>query len=195
MQKDWKLMTLFIGAIDDLISCAEDSSGATKLFAKIWNATLADIHDKFPRTVVQVVNEMELARFVFNASSDDAHCIKQYENLNRTLPCCSFPGNSDGCDRIQKQSEQWNDVLNTLAAEWEAKKLPEFRVITNPILQRNIVLGNEVSAYDCFHPNLLNNQNLAINMWNNLFTPAEKKLTAIDRHAALYCPTADDFLK
>ncbi len=48
-----------------------------------------------------------------------------------------------------------------------------------------------LSTVDCFHPNFLAHEALAIGLWNNMIVPSAQKKTIWDPKDLPNCPTAD----
>lgn len=86
---------------------------------------------------------------------------------------------------MQTVTREYNQVMRSVAQNWQQKNLTDFAVIIQPILEKSnesdlqnfiliccfffekaILKREYVSELDCFHPNALANQIMAVALWN-----------------------------
>jgi hypothetical protein len=98
---------------------------------------------------------------------------------------------------------QINNVTQEVAAAFAALNDPKFTAVAQPGIEdtdltafpKNVAI-DLVSDVDCFHPSLCTDQNIAIAIWNNMFTPSARKKRSLDplNIVGPYCPTESDVL-
>jgi len=160
---------------------------------------LDQIHQKLPRTFVNVLT-------LFNVSDAwDIHLLSDYCILMWDTICKHECGciTASTSEKQRKSLDifgvEYNKRIRKVAAEWQAKNLPEYTVKVQPFLENMIVpkdvgtLG--VSELDCFHPSALADAGWAIGLWNSMLLPDSKKPTNMPQNISFICPTANTFLQ
>eukprot|EP00042_Codosiga_hollandica_P020792 m.69175 g.69175 ORF g.69175 m.69175 type:complete len:110 (-) comp50047_c0_seq1:119-448(-) len=89
----------------------------------------------------------------------------------------------------------YNDQLHQIADYWNGLHMDDFAVVIQPVTE-NLVIpnGTYVSHLDCFHPNLLADETLAIALWNSMITPAADKVHGMFPGTKPLCATEDTLL-
>lgn len=95
----------------------------------------------------------------------------------------------------------FNNITESLAAEFASKKNPGFTVVAQPGLTGiNLMKFPDPLVYlsdlDCFHPSQCSNEAFTYQIWNNMMSPPGKKSTEPDfNNLKVICPTEDTFLQ
>ena len=198
IEKDWKLLSIFVGANDMCVQCEEipiePTSGSD--YEKYFRETLQELQKSIPRLYVNVGLLFNISQ-IYNLSLQASHC----KNIHRLLPeecMCAFKSGEAG-DAHRKKMDQtaamYNSIIENVAAEFNTSD--SFVVVTQPAM-RDGTLHNFplsfISTLDCFHPSLEAHQLMAKVMWNGLWTPRKDKRTNFDYSVPFVCPTADTII-
>eukprot|EP01089_Gocevia_fonbrunei_P016048 TRINITY_DN4888_c0_g1_i1.p1 TRINITY_DN4888_c0_g1~~TRINITY_DN4888_c0_g1_i1.p1 ORF type:complete len:357 (-),score=49.77 TRINITY_DN4888_c0_g1_i1:4-1074(-) len=197
IEKDWKLVTVLIGANDACPLCWEFDrptvQQAADSFESYMSQVILEFSQKIPRTFFNVLPLFNISQ-VYYLSLNTSYC----DDVHISLPVeCTCAFDSDESNRIYLDSvvQAYASRLAKLEKEWKAKNLSDFIVQIQPFSQNLVIPNiNYLSTLDCFHPSLLAHQQLAIATWNSLLTPVGKKPQHLKPNQPLICPTADTLL-
>jgi len=197
--KDWKLLTLFIGANNICGACLNKPESKPKYFETHLRSVLSQIESSIPRVFVNLVEIFNISG-VYYAGKTSEYCELIHDMWPGECRCVETGVPSD-LQIMDEYSIQYNNISQTLAKEFASKNNPSFTVVSQPGLSGINLMKfpnplDYLSALDCFHPSLCSNQAFAYQIWNNMLTPIGKKSTVPDlNHIKLICPTADSFLQ
>jgi len=197
MEKDWKLLTMFIGANDLCASCTFDAPLLDPAeYEKHLMTTLKNVYAKVPRVLVQIMEMFNLSQ-VYNLSLKNKTCATIHRE---TFIECDCVFRADGAKlraEVDKTVQGYNAKARSVAAYFQSLKDPAFNVIVHPA-GRDTKLADfpidVLSTYDCFHPSRMMHQIMAINLWNSMLTPAAKRLTSLQLDVVPLCPNATTLL-
>jgi len=198
-EKDWKLVTIFIGA-NDLCAYNKDkiyySAEHYYKYLKMALETLKTM----PRTFVNLVEVLE-ATMVRELGPKNPIC-----NQFHKLECPDFMAGNDVNIGEGKQARiRYQRMVETLAAEYADEEeftvvhQPFFKDTVPPLHTKGFFKGKADLSYfapDCFHFSAKADAAAAEGLWNNIFEPEHQKRTSWRVGEALVCPTeADPYLK
>lgn len=192
--KDWKLLTILIGANDLCLACSGNVPFLTADdFEKNLIDVLEEVRTKIPRVFVNLVPMFNLSQ-VYEISLKSKHCI----DVHRLLPIeciCAFAPGEEG-DKLRRDLDervvQYNQRILKVADEYSGK-YKEFAAVAQPCFmnaRHESLPITIISTLDCFHPSLFMHELMAKVMWNCMLAPASKKITTFDAQANFTCPTS-----
>jgi len=196
MEKDWKLMTIFVGA-NDLCSACGDKAPFTDptTYSNRMLATLERIRKEIPRTFVNLVPMFNLSG-VYDLGLNTTHCTNTHKDLAFECACIFSPNATAARLLVDTLVMLYNEKIDLLAQQYQ-NKYPEFAVVVQPFAKNTVVKHLPVtflSGLDCFHPSLSAHQAMAIGLWNNMLTPRANKKLVLDIAEKPLCPTAQTLL-
>jgi len=198
--KGWKLLIILIGANDLCASCPSVNSPYSDptTWLNMYDGFLEQIHEALPNTFVAITSLLNIS-IVWDAMmaappEKEAYCMvvrKQFHECG-----CLDSGLESDRAAMDLHTVAYNQGLQNLAEQWQAKNLSDFYVSVQPFLE-GLVIPNMtfLSGLDCFHPSWQAHQAFAVTMWNSLFLPQDKKPVVIQLNNDLYCPTLNDYLQ
>jgi len=190
--KDWKLVTLFIGANNQCPSCQGNETNSAKAYEAALVPALEVLRKGMPRVLVNLVLMMKLSGLA-NAPGTSSHCILQHFLTKIECPCAL--GSAGEKALMDRTTDEDNRKQLEIAAAVAAKGYKEFGVVVQPVLSdMKIPDYTYLSTFDCFHPSLVAHQQIALGLWQNLFEPVGKKKTELVPPAKMKCPTDADFI-
>jgi len=171
LTKAWKLVSIFIGANDVCQLCNLTLDQQVNQFAANLESALSSLAAAFPNTLVAVTS-------VFNLSGVYQRVKSLYCKSLHLIPweCkCVLHTNAAGLRRADEAATRMRQRAREIVARFQAKNLTKFGVTYLPFTEGvdlNTFPTEMVSSLDCFHPSYICHQQLAIGVWNQLFTPA-----------------------
>jgi phospholipase B1 len=197
MAEDWKLLTLLIGANDLCASCTFAKPFLDPAeYEKHLMTTLTKVHEKFPRTFVQIVEMFNISQ-VYNLSLKSNACKDIHRAAFIECDCLFQPLGAKSRAEMDRYAQDFNARSRKVAAHFQGLNDPQFTVVTQPFGRDTSVASfpiEALSTLDCFHPSALAHEAMAINLWNSMLTPAAKKSTVTQLDAVPMCPTADTLI-
>jgi len=190
ISKDWKLLTIFSGLDDVVFYNATDptkQSTNTTLFAANLDHLLQAIRDALPRTFVNVVMLPEHFDPRVTTSRFSCWFFKWYSKHAGI----HWTDTATWTATIK----EYNQVFVETALRWKAKGLTDFGVSLQPFTQETVLTIADFDTEDCFHPNLLAHQGMAVGLWNNMLADSSgMKKASWNASDAVKCPDASSRL-
>ena len=201
IERDWKVLTIFVGANDMCIQCEEIQIQPTSPddYEKYFRDTLQALRSRIPRLFVNVVQLFNVS-MIYEVSLRSEHCV----DVHRVLPiecACAFKTGEEGVKRRKEMdltALAYNQRLEKVTREIMAQPSDSFAAVLQPVIRDGSPAGfplNFISTLDCFHPSLAAHQAMAKVIWNAMWTPAAKKTTTFRYMDPFVCPTANSTLQ
>lgn len=194
IENDWKLMTILIGA-NDICSCCDLNQTYTgpDAFEKDMRDVLEKVRSTLPRTFVNLILGFNISE-VYWLGRKSLYC--ELHQRVFSFECeCIFDKNANATRlEVDVVTQQYNQRLFKIAADYKAKNYSDFAAVIQPILYRANAIDfpeSFLSTFDCFHPSLIAHETFAIALWNSMLTPAAQKKTNISFGDIPMCPTAN----
>ncbi|KAM4867303.1 phospholipase B1, membrane-associated [Thomomys bottae] len=197
LEKDWKLITLFIGGSDLCHFCEnpEDHS-AEKYFLHIQEA-LDILYKELPRAFVNVVEVMELAGLYQGQGGKCAIPLAVQSNCS----CLQHFQNSLAMQELKEVNWKLQRGISRFSYLSQYMQREDFAVVVQPFFRNTLVPLNERGGMDltffsedCVHFSERGHAEMAIALWNNMLEPVGHKTTSNNfthSRAKLKCPSSD----
>ncbi|XP_006504111.1 phospholipase B1, membrane-associated isoform X2 [Mus musculus] len=197
--RDWKVITVMIGASDLCDFCTDSNHySAANFFDHLQNA-LDILHKEVPRALVNLVDFINpsIIREVFLKNPD-----KCPVNQSSVLCNCVLTPRKDSYElaRLEAFTKSYQSSMLQLVESGRYDTREDFSVVLQPFLLNTKlpVLENgkpdtSFFAPDCIHLNQKFHTQLARALWANMLEPLGKKTDTLDPkgHISLACPTKD----
>lgn len=131
IDKDWKVLTIVIGANDLCVGCRNRSSSMPENWAATIDAALAKIQQNIPRVFVNLVPLFNVSQ-VWTLSRGHPYCEFVFKHINE-CPC--LRETDEDRQIMDHLSVGYNEKLNELAKKWNALQLPDFAVSVQTYMQ------------------------------------------------------------
>ncbi|XP_038074942.1 phospholipase B1, membrane-associated-like [Patiria miniata] len=190
-EKDWKLVTIFIGGNDLCKVCENPEKYSPSAYVRNIQATIQVLHDQMPRTFVNVIGILDLRQ------------INEFKGLlckishRQFCPCVS--GVSD--DELDKEWTptllQYQSQLEAMVTSGTFDDKEDFTVVYQPFLHESKIptlgVDDDLSfmAPDCFHFSAKGHAETGKSLWNNMVQPVGSKATAWVLDGPFTCPTEE----
>jgi len=195
-QQDWKLLTIFLGANNLCNVCTGRPDSLPDKFEENLRLMLTNIEQRIPRVFVNLVGIFNISG-VWDVHNTDLYCISLWSIMKKECGCLQS-GKAADRQAIDNAAVAYNQRMFKVAAEFYAKRNPQFTVVVQPGLSGAYIpeFGRPfLSNLDCFHPSLSANEAFAYQIHNNMWQPIGKKTIIPDIKSPKWiCPTADTFL-
>ncbi|KAL2911598.1 hypothetical protein HK105_208937 [Polyrhizophydium stewartii] len=186
--RDFKLLTLFIGSNDVCIGCSTlglDGALSPDVFESHMRQLFESMRQSIPRLVVNVLLQFNVSQ-VWDATHDDLRCsMLRSSGLVFECTCAFMPGPLGAVTRARMDElvQAYNERIVRIAAEYRSLRDPSFAVTVDPLF-RNVKIREWglpfLSDVDCFHPSLSAHESMAVGIWNNMFLPWGRKVEVFD---------------
>uniref|UniRef100_A0A8C6QB68 Phospholipase B1, membrane-associated n=1 Tax=Nannospalax galili TaxID=1026970 RepID=A0A8C6QB68_NANGA len=191
LDKDWKLITIFIGGNDLCQYCEENSE-----YVEHIRQALDILYEELPRTFVNVVEVMELAGLHRGQGEKCSMPLAVQSNCS----CLKRSENSLVIQELKKVN--WNLQSGISTFYWRRyTQREDFAVVVQPFFQNTLVPLNERGGMDlaffsedCFHFSERGHAEMAIALWNNMLEPVGHKTTSNNftySRSKLKCPSSE----
>nr|XP_008515989.1 PREDICTED: phospholipase B1, membrane-associated [Equus przewalskii]XP_014586721.1 phospholipase B1, membrane-associated [Equus caballus] len=197
LEKDWKLITLFIGSSDLCHYCEHPEAYSAGEYVQHIQQAL-DILYELPRAFVNVVKVMELAGLY---QSQGGKC---YMSLGAQSNCTCLRRSQDNSSEMQELKKvNWNfqSGISRFSYQHQYLQREDFAVVVQPFFQNTLVPLSERGdtdltffSEDCFHFSERGHAEMAIALWNNMLEPVGHKTTANNfthSRTKLKCPSPE----
>ncbi|KAM3870977.1 phospholipase B1, membrane-associated [Diretmus argenteus] len=195
-EKDWKLVTLFIGGNDLCHYCNDRASLSPQNYSRHMMASLDILYEEVPRVIVNVLEILEIEG-LRRIKKDSLGC-----NVLQTYVCQCFlqPGDdSPELAELKRINREFQIETEKLVYGGRYDNREDFTVIVQPFFRNSIVPLNSEGkpdttyfSVDCFHFSERGHADMAVALWNNMLEPVGKKQTynnfTVDRNN-IKCPT------
>eukprot|EP00211_Chloroparvula_japonica_P006125 CAMPEP_0119118626 /NCGR_PEP_ID=MMETSP1310-20130426/442_1 /TAXON_ID=464262 /ORGANISM="Genus nov. species nov., Strain RCC2339" /LENGTH=351 /DNA_ID=CAMNT_0007108013 /DNA_START=43 /DNA_END=1098 /DNA_ORIENTATION=+ len=188
---DWKLFTLLIGANDLCGACYDRPDETPEAFGQTIESILDQIHDSIPRVAVQVVGLFNISQ-VWDINKNNVYCRTVDAVVDE---CGCLYDSKDTRQKMDEVTQQYNQVLNGIALDWQARNEQNFTVVYVPAFENSLLPNLDyLSGLDCFHPSEETDQLMATGIWNSMWTPGPFKPHSTEPNTTPICPTSDTIL-
>ncbi|XP_041832725.1 phospholipase B1, membrane-associated-like [Melanotaenia boesemani] len=195
-EKDWKLVTIFIGGNDLCSYCLDQNNLSPKNYSHNLQLSLDMLSKEIPRLLVNVVEIMQI-NWLKSVQRNTLGCSL----LQRiSCPCVINPTeNSPEFEEIRQINYEYQTELNHLISGDRYDRKEDFAVVLQPFLHNSFIpqigVGEPDPSFfsvDCFHISERAHAEMAIALWNNMLEPVGKKQTynnfTYDR-SKIHCPS------
>ncbi|XP_042630024.1 phospholipase B1, membrane-associated-like [Cyprinus carpio] len=197
-EKDWKLVTLFIGGNDLCQYCHDRASLSPSKYISHIRDSLDMLYNEVPRVLVNFVGilEIEDLRMI---KRDTLGCSLLQENI---CPCFLKPReNSPEINEMKKVNRDLQMETERLVYGGRYDGRQDFAVVLQPFFENSAVAMVEDGtpdltffSVDCFHFSERGHAEMAIALWNNMLEPVGSKQNynnfTYDR-SKIHCPTKE----
>ncbi|KAM4625850.1 phospholipase B1, membrane-associated-like [Polymixia lowei] len=197
-EKDWKLVTLFIGGNDLCQYCNNRASLSPKNYSLHMTESLDILYKEVPRVMVNVLEVLEIEG-LRRIKRDSLGC-----NLLQKFVCQCFlePGDdSPELAEVKRINRDFQTETENVVYGGRYEGREDFTVVLQPFFRNTIVPlnseGKPDATYfseDCFHFSERGHADMAVSLWNNMLEPVGKKQTynnfTNDRNN-IKCPTEE----
>uniref|UniRef100_H0XDI7 Phospholipase B1, membrane-associated n=1 Tax=Otolemur garnettii TaxID=30611 RepID=H0XDI7_OTOGA len=195
LEKDWKLVTLFIGSNDLCHYCENLETQSGQEYIQHIQQALDILYEELPRTFVNVVEVMELASLY---QGHDGKCA----TLAGQSSCSCFRYAENSLEMQELKRVNWDFQRSVSRFYWHRyMQREDFAVVVQPFFQNTLVPLNERGdpdltffSEDCFHFSDRAHAEMAIALWNNMLEPVGHKTTSNNfthSRAKLKCPSPE----
>ncbi|NWV35914.1 PLB1 Phospholipase, partial [Grantiella picta] len=203
-QKDWKLITLFIGGNDLCNHCEDPVHHSPENYTYNIQIALDFLHKEVPRAYVNLVTMLSIA------SLRELHALKNNscpKLLMRILcPCVINPkDNSNELKKLIYFNRKYQERTRQLVDSGRYDTKDDFTVVMQPFLTYMEMPKTQEGwpdasyfAPDCFHFSQKAHSQAARGLWNNMLEPVGEKTDNqhIEDEIVLKCPSvAEPFLR
>ncbi|KAM6221123.1 phospholipase B1, membrane-associated [Rhynchocyon petersi] len=198
LQKDWKLITLFIGSNDLCHSCENPEAHSAQEYVRHLQQTLDIFYEELPRAFINVVEVMELTGLHQGQGGKCAMPLAAQSN------CTCLRGYQENSPEFQNLKQlNWNfqSALSKLSYQHQYMQREDFAVVVQPFFQNTVIPLNDRGgadltffSEDCFHFSERGHAELAIALWNNMLEPVGRKTTSNNfthSRTKLKCPSPE----
>ncbi|KAK6640436.1 hypothetical protein RUM44_012130 [Polyplax serrata] len=202
LQKDWKMVTIFIGAMDFCFGmCYRDNpQEIVEEHRKHLMETLIKLRDNLPRTIVNVVQQINLSNILPKFSGLPWLCRRLYKPYE--CPCLVDKRFENLTQEFQSIMSKWQKIELKVVNSSKFQKRNDFVAVVQPFLYNaefptvEIEKGSQTDlrylSHDCFHLSQLGHAKAANALWNNIMeSPGSKTTTWNTEFLKLKCPTED----
>ncbi|XP_045917362.1 phospholipase B1, membrane-associated-like [Micropterus dolomieu] len=195
-EKDWKLVTIFVGGKDLCNYCIDQNNLSPKNYSHNLMLSLDMLYKEVPRLLVNVVELLQI---------DPLKSVKRNtlgcSLMQRTsCPCVINPAeNSPELEEIKRINHEYQAETQHLISGNRYDDREDFAVVLQPFLQNlfipHIGAGEADPSFfsvDCFHISERAHAEMAIALWNNMLEPVGRKQAynnfTYDR-SKIHCPS------
>ncbi|ELK27359.1 Phospholipase B1, membrane-associated [Myotis davidii] len=190
LEKDWKLITLFIGSNDLCHYCENPEVHSAREYVRHIQQAL-DILYELPRAFVNVVEVMELSS------------LHQGQGGKCDMPLAAqrVQENSPEMQELKKVNWNFQSGVSRFSYWQQYLQREDFTVVVQPFFQNTLVPLNERGgadltffSEDCFHFSERGHAEMAIALWNNMLEPVGRKTTSNNftySRTKLKCPSPE----
>ncbi|KAB1267226.1 Phospholipase B1; membrane-associated [Camelus dromedarius] len=197
LEKDWKLITLFIGSNDLCHYCENPEAYSPREYLQHIQQALDIFYKELPRAFINVVEVMELVGL---HQGQGGKCVMP---LAAQSNCTCLRGSQENSPEMQKlKTVNWNfqSGLSRFSYQHEYLQREDFAVVAQPFFQNTLVPLNDRGgadltffSEDCFHFSERGHAEMAIALWNNMLEPVGGKTTSNNftySRTKLKCPSS-----
>ncbi|XP_062864135.1 phospholipase B1, membrane-associated isoform X2 [Trichomycterus rosablanca] len=197
-EKDWKLVTLFIGGNDLCQYCEDQTSLSPKKYIGHIRDALDILYHEVPRVLVNFVEILQIED-LRKIKSNMTGCALLQSNI---CPCFLRPEeNSEELSQMKRVNREIQTETERLAFGGRYGGREDFAVVLQPFFQNTAVpMGADRQpdlsffSVDCFHFTERSHAEMGIALWNNMLEPVGSKQTynnfTHDR-SRMSCPSED----
>ena len=192
-ERDWKMLTLFIGGNNLCQFCVDDKS-APKTFVGEITKVLDTLHQEVPRMFVNLVTIFNIGQ-IAALGNEQFTCRKAHE----CFCWCGLDTSLKSTIELTTYNGLYRDYLWDLVLSGKYDTREDFTVMIQPFLEETTVPQQEDGQFDlsyfapdCFHFSKKGHNYAGKALWNSLFQPFAAKARMWDLGEKLNCPTEEN---
>ncbi|KAI4577393.1 hypothetical protein MJT46_003228 [Ovis ammon polii x Ovis aries] len=139
LQKDWKLITLFIGSNDLCHYCDNEEARSAEEYVKYIRQALDILYGQLPRAFINVVEVMELADL---HQGQDGKCVMPLPAQSNCTCLQGFQENLPEMQELKTVNWDFQSALSTLSYQYLQRE--DFAVVVQPFFQNTLVPLNKL---------------------------------------------------
>ncbi|XP_017267312.1 phospholipase B1, membrane-associated [Kryptolebias marmoratus] len=195
-KKDWKLVTVLIGANDLCNYCLDQNNLSPKNYSHNLMLSLDMLYKEVPRLLVNVVDIMQIS-VLKTVKKNTLGCSL----LQRTsCPCVINPTeNPPEFEQIKQINHKYQVEMENLISGGRYDGKEDFAVVLQPFLHNSFIphigvgeVDTSFFSVDCFHISERAHAEMAVALWNNMLEPVGRKQAynnfTYDR-SKIHCPS------
>ncbi|XP_018599077.2 phospholipase B1, membrane-associated-like [Scleropages formosus] len=180
-EKDWKLITLFIGGNDLCQYCLDQNNLSPQNYSHHLRQSLDLLYRNVPRVMVNVLELLQIEG-LRRIKSGTLGCSLVQRNM---CPCILIPSeDSIELNEMKRINREYQAETELLISQGRYDVREDFTVVIQPFFQNSIIPlsvdGTPDLSYfsaDCFHFSERGHAEMAIALWNNMLEPVGRKQT------------------
>ncbi|XP_070285022.1 phospholipase B1, membrane-associated [Myotis yumanensis] len=198
LEKDWKLITLFIGSNDLCHYCENPEAHSAREYVRHIQQALDILYEELPRAFVNVVEVMELSSL---HQGQGGKCDMPLAAQSNCTCFRRFQENSPEMQELKKVNWNFQSGVSRFSYWHQYLQREDFTVVVQPFFQNTLVPLNERGgadltffSEDCFHFSERGHAEMAIALWNNMLEPVGRKTTSNNftySRTKLKCPSPE----
>ncbi|XP_053192692.1 phospholipase B1, membrane-associated-like [Scomber japonicus] len=178
-EKDWKLLTLFIGGNDLCHYCLDQNNLSPKNYSHNLMLSLDMLYKEVPRMLVNVVEVLQIDPLK-RVKKNSLSCSLMQRG---SCPCVINPSeNSPEFEEIKRINREYQAEIQQLISGDRYDGREDFAVVLQPFLRTSFIpyigMGEPDTSFfsvDCFHISERTHAEMAIALWNNMLEPVGRK--------------------
>ncbi|KAJ8377759.1 hypothetical protein AAFF_G00254320 [Aldrovandia affinis] len=200
-EKDWKLVTLFVGVSDLCEYCLDQDNLSPQNYSRHLKQSLDRLHREVPRVLVNVLEVLQIEG-LRTIKRDTLGCSVLQGYM---CPCILLPeDNSLELSELKRINHQYQAETEYLVSTGRYDEHEDFTVVIQPYFRNPIIPltgdGRPDQSYfsvDCFHLSERAHSEMAVALWNNMLEPVGRKQIynnfTYDRNK-IQCPAENKFI-
>ncbi|KAJ8356184.1 hypothetical protein SKAU_G00189780 [Synaphobranchus kaupii] len=197
-EKDWKVVTLFVGVSDLCEFCVDQNNLSPKNYSQHLTQSLDLLYKEVPRVLVNVLEILQIEG-VRRIKENTLGCSLLQGYM---CPCILLPEeNSPELSEMKRINREYQAETEYLVSTGRYDKREDFTVVIQPFFRNPIIpltaAGKPDQSYfsvDCFHFSERAHSEMAIALWNNMLEPVGRKQAYNNfthNRNKIRCPTED----
>jgi len=193
-QKDWKIITVFVGGNDVCKYCKDKNLYSVANYKKNVQEALDILHKEVPRAFVNLIEVLDIT-LVEELKSGTPLCHILLGGL--LCPCAANPSSASARQGIVNLIKGYQSAVRALASSGRYDTRPDFTVVAQPFFRNskpprrvNGKFDLKYFAPDCFHFSARGHAESARALWNNMLQPVGRKSSSWQLDGKFYCPTS-----
>ncbi|KAF7667277.1 hypothetical protein LDENG_00069390, partial [Lucifuga dentata] len=178
-EKDWKLVTIFIGGNDLCNYCNDQNNLSPKNYSHNLMLSLDMLYKEVPRLLVNVVEILQIECLrVVKKNTLGCRLLQRV-----SCPCViTVDENSPEFEEIKRINHEYQAEIQHLISGSRYDGKEDFAVVLQPFLHNSFVpyigegeADTSFFSVDCFHISDRAHAEMAIALWNNMLEPVGRK--------------------
>ncbi|XP_004349482.1 phospholipase B1 [Capsaspora owczarzaki ATCC 30864] len=190
-EKDWKVVTLFIGGNDACALCLNETLHSPQFIRDNIEAALDILLEGLPRTLVNLVELLDVTQ-LFEVHDDMCDALHQ-----QLCPCLGGVNDTTIRANISATIVEYQRAVAELAQLPKYNSHENFTVVDQPffsktkipLLADNVTPDRSYFAVDCFHFASIAHEASGLALWNSMVEPVGHKRTDWKIGEPLECPS------
>jgi len=195
VQKDWKMLTIFIGGNDLCAFCDDPNDNSAANYEQKLTEALKYLQANVPRVFVNIAAAVDVTE-LYQLNGEGILC-----SLLHGFECpCGTSDDKSVRDSVSAEHQKYLDAGSRVSQLFNDD--PQFTVVMQPFFTNTHVpldsKGNIDMSYfapDCFHFSVKAHQAAAVGLWNNMLEKVGSKDPSYDWPVEpITCPTPDQYI-